>query len=134
MRPGRGVLFPRVTYCYFVAQQLRTPDTPDLNGVRGMLSQARGLGIPEETELLDGAHAAVDGGTGPGGERPTLADLAEWLESHEDMPGETLVSYGEEICVDAVVISADEIECSEHIGASPLKAIVTTHPDCAGHE
>ena len=24
MRPGRGVLFPCVTYCYFVAQQLRT--------------------------------------------------------------------------------------------------------------
>ena len=108
-----------------------TCETDTLGGLRTMLAEATELGIPDDTELLDGGHAHLDGAdpiTESGG---TVADLRAWLELHTDVPGDTAIIDAHAIAVDAPVIKAERITCGEHIGNLPANVLVTVNPVCS---
>ena len=104
-------------------------DGDTLEDVRTFSSSAALYGMEHSTPLLDGSYAnikaapAADIGT-------TLGSVAKFVADTADLPPDTPVEFGSEICVDFTVRRVSDISCGSHRGEMPTNLLVETHPLC----
>lgn len=104
-------------------------DGDTLEDVRGFVTSARLYGIDDDTLLLDGGHATVDAAP-DASIGDTVRSLACFVEDTKELPADSLVEFGSDICVDLVVRRVTDISCGSHIGEMPTNILVETHPLC----
>lgn len=104
-------------------------DGDTLGDVRAFSSNATLYGMENSTPLLDGAHAHINAaaetllGT-------TLESVAKFVAATADLPADTPVEHGSDICVDLTVRRVSDISCGSHLGEMPTNILVETHPLC----
>ena len=106
-----------------------TCDGNTLEDVRSFVTSARLYGLDDTTPLLDGGHATVEAAP-DASIGDTVGSLARFVEDTRELPSDSLVEFGSDICVDLVVRRVTDISCGSHIGEMPTNILVETHPLC----
>lgn len=120
---------PGTVLCMIQAIITLVCDGDTLEDVRGFVTSARLYGIDDATLLLDGGHATVEAAP-DASIGDTVGSLARFVEDTRELPSDSLVEFGSDICVDLVVRRVTDISCGSHIGEMPTNILVETHPLC----